>query len=734
MNSPVPLPKGRFRFAQFELDVPSRQLRKNGLRIRIQEQPAMILEALLTREGEVVSREELRQLLWPGDTFVEFERCLNTAVAKLRQALSDSAEHPRYIETVARRGYRFIGRVEPYLQPHTPQLVRPALSSELVTNKDQSVPKTGNWVWQASVALGMLTFAAFYWFRPASVDVPPIVRFVIPAPVGMRIHPVSAVSLDGRKLAFVAEGELGQRSLWLRNLDSETAVRIDHTGGAIAPFFSPDSQHIGFFADGKLKRISVSGGAPQTLCNVYQPAGGTWNRDQVILFSHSGRLHKVAATGGEPIELARPAVAAGEAQIDSWPHFLPDGNRFIVSTAIHNGHINPIRSEVLLGALDSRERKVLLNARSSANVMPNGLLLFRREGSLVAQKLDLNRGKMAGQMVTVAQDLNPSSGEIVVDVKQGLPVAVPPATFSSSAGGVLAFHSSPPARKQLVWFDRDGKRLGKVGEPGDYMQMIVSPDEQYAALAVRNRSSFNHWNLWLLLLKTNVLSQLSFGVGRDADPVWSPDSSRVVYGAYQAERGEQVDLMEIKLGEPSAKRIHSDGHSNKPEAWSPDGSLLLVRRNEQVIFPLPMSGNGKSVVLLSTPHIRHGFRFSPDGRWLTYVSSESGAPEVFVSRYPDMSETRQVSAGGGFAPVWRKDGRELFYMTRQGYIFSVHLSTGSRLETGPPRQMFRTEARHINMPQFAASDDGQRFLVLEALPSQVADERLVVITGLALPQ
>ena len=730
MNSQPSAPPGRWRFGPFDLDVSTRELRKNGLRVRIQEQPGLVLEALVSRAGEVITREELRQRLWPGDTHVEFERGLNTAVAKLRQALADSAEQPRYVETVARRGYRFIGRVEPCPTPSAESVPEMPVTSR--ADSLASTPKVSRWIWLAVAGLvAVLSAILNYSWKQKEPPPAPRARFVLAPPRGTQIHPVVAVSPDGRKLAFVVVDSSGRRALYVRALDSEAAIRLDHTDGAIAPFFSPDSSNIAFFADEKLKRIVATGGVPQSLCGTMQPAGGAWNRDGVVLFSDKGRLYRVAASGGEPVELPRPSARPGEQAIDTWPQFLPDGSRFIVSTATHAGQINAIRAEIFLGSLGSEERRFLVNSRSRAVLTNRGRLMFRRDDFVVAQQLELNKAQLVGEPVIVAQDLNRSSGGVLVEVRPGLPVGVMPANFSASDTGVLVFHSSPLTRKQLVWFDRKGNRLSTAGEPADYTQMSVSPDEQYVALAARTRGAQLHWNLWLLQLKTNVLSQLSFGEGRDADPAWSPDSARVVYGAYDAQRGEQIDLMEVKLGERAARRFYADGNANKPEVWSPDGSFLLVRRNEQDVFILPVSGEQKPTVLMQSPHLRSSFRFSPDGRRIAYVSTQSGSPEIYLSRFPEMTETRQVSAGGGFSPTWRKDGKELFYMSRQGFIMSVGMQVGSKFEPGAPTALFRPEVRDINMPQFTSTDNAKRFLVLEAVPSEAADDRLVVMTNWA---
>ncbi len=538
---------------------------------------------------------------------------------------------------------------------------------------------------------------------------------------------MSAISPDGSKLAFVAVDNSGRRKLWLRALESE-AIHLENTDDAVMPFFSPDSQNIGFFANGKLKRIPTSGGAPPTLCGVHQPAGGTWNRDNVIVFSQSGRLYQVIADGGETIELARPVTAAGENNIDTWPQFLPDGRRFIVSTATHKGHIDPIRSSILLGAINSSNRKLLVNAYSRGALTPSGHLLFRRDDALVAQKLDLRRDELVGKPRVVAQDLNRASAGIQVDVKAGLAVGVLPAPFSASDNAVLVYHYASPSVRQLVWFNREGKRLGTAGELRDYMQIFISPDEQWAAVSIRHRVRPPHWNIWLLHLKTNVLSRLSSGEGRDADPAWGPGSDRVVYGVYRADKGENIDLMEALLGERASKQIYSDGHSNKSESWSPDGRFLLFRRNEQTLVSLPMLGDRKPSVLLHTPHIKRGFQFSPDGHWVAYSSSDSGRSEIYISRFPAMTGTRQISAGSGYAPVWRKDGKELFYMTEQGHVMAVAMKVGAKLEAGAPTLLFRPDIRFPNMPQFGVIDDGHKFLVIEAPLERIGDERMVVQT------
>ena len=259
------------------------------------------------------------------------------------------------------------------------------------------------------------------------------------------------------KLLFYNTVILGHRTLWVRALASETALRLESTDGAYMPFFSPDSQNIGFFADGKLKRIPVSGGPSQTLCDQSQPAGGTWNQDSVILFSQEGRLYRVSAEGGTPTPLPHPDETPGEIIMDTWPQFLPDGRHFVFCARLFKGRPDPTRTGILLGSIDSASRQFLLASRTRAAVTPSGYLLFVRSGTLFAQRLDLSRFQLAGQPFALAENLTVNMDRISnfhiprreqdAEVKAGLPATVPSAAFSVSDTGVLAYHSAPVPKK-----------------------------------------------------------------------------------------------------------------------------------------------------------------------------------------------------------------------------------------------------------------------------------------------
>jgi Tol biopolymer transport system component len=607
--------------------------------------------------------------------------------------------------------------------------------------------KRKQWLWPAAalILLVMVSTGIYLMgWRYLAFGKTEVVSFAVPPPEGTKIHVASAVSPDGRKLAFVAVDISGHRTLWVRTLASESALRLENTDGALLPFFSPDSQNIGFFADGKLMRIPASGGSPQTICAQSQAAGGTWNPDNIILFSQVGRLYWVSAEGGTATQLTEPDKIPGEIVMDAWPHFLPDGRHFVFCARTFRGRVNPTRSGILLGSLDSTSRQFLLASRTPAAVTPSGYLLFVRNGALLAQRLDLGRFQLAGEPSQVADNLSVNLDRISnssipraerdAEVKAGLPGTVAPAAFSVSDNGVLVYNSIAPQNNQLIWYSRDGKRLGSAGEPREYNQLFLSPDERLAAVSIRNeKMDRTHWNIWLLRLDTNALSPLTFGNGLDADPVWSPDSSKIVYGAYKAEESEKIDLMELTLGERSPRSFYTDGRANKPEAWSPDGRFLLFRREELAVFSLPTSGDRKPALLLDTPYLKGRFQFSPDGHWLAYTSTDSGESEIYVSSFPAMTGTRQISTSGGCTPVWRKDGKELFYMAAQGQVMSVEVKAGSTVEASPPKLLFRAGGSPVFnhdycIGQYGVAANGQKFLVIETPSVPMNDGRMHVVT------
>ncbi|HEY3455330.1 MAG TPA: winged helix-turn-helix domain-containing protein [Bryobacteraceae bacterium] len=689
------------RFGPFEVDFAASELRRSGSQVRIQEQPLRILEILLEQPGELVSRERLRERLWPSDTFVDFERSLNAAVAKLRQALHDSADRPVYVETVARKGYRFIAPVtEIGAEPQPAQ-----------TDSGPSRPRAALLAVAALVVCASAALLAWAKFRHAgALHDGETLRFTVAMPEGTEIAdapyvPNAAISPDGRALAFVASptGTVAG-SIWIRLLASEVARRLDGTEGAALPFWSPDSRQIGFFAGGQLKSVAASGEPVRVLCDSAElPFGASWGREGVIVYSAGSQLYSVNASGGPCRQLAR--FDKPREFRPQWPYFLPDGRQFLVFTAARNA--------TYLASLDNAEPKMVLANQVAARFAPPDKLLFVRSGILFAQQWDFGRNRGRGEPRPVATNVSA--------------FIVGQSAFSVSTNGVLAYRSSAPSQSQLVCYSRDGKRLGSIGPKGNYTQFSLSPDEKVAGLTVRVPiAETTGLRIWLLRLDTEVMSRYDFGHFANADPVWSPDSRRIVFAAFEV-NGEKSDLMEWTIGEERPRLLLGDGGENKPDDWSRDGRVLLYRRNDRLAMFIAMDQEKKPMASGDREFLKDQLHLSPDGTYVAYNAISAGRMEVFVAAFPSFTGTVQVSSEGGVQPLWRTDGKELFYLAADKNLMSVPIRAGESIEASAPKALFRTSLTGAYWgSEYAVSRDGQKVYVLE--PASLWQDSLHVIT------
>jgi eukaryotic-like serine/threonine-protein kinase len=537
------------------------------------------------------------------------------------------------------------------------------------------------------------------------------VRFVIPPPEGYTIAGATftqqmAVSPDGRMIAFVAADSKGNGSLWVRALDAATAQRLDNTDGANWPFWSPDSQSIAYFTnDGKLMRIPTTGGAPQTVCEAKNWAGATWGKDGVILFGQgNGPVRRVAATGGEPVPVTELEKAKYGSNV--LPYFLPDGEHFLylgVGSSVSSG------SAVYSGALDSKQAKFLLTNQSAAQFYPPDHLLYVRDSTLLAQHLDASSMELSGEPVRIAEGVS----------------AAPwgPAAFSTSLNGVLAYRSGTGAglgTSQLAWYNRDGKKLGEVGAPGIYTQAVLSPDEKHVALQVADPKDNSVFDLWLLDLTNGVFSRQTFDPVGDIDPVWSHDSREITYSVLKP---GQAELMQLTLGSSQPRKLYADGQAQYLDDFSPDGKFLAFHTGDNTaFFALPTAGERGPVKLLQSPFFKDQLHFSPDGKWVAYQTNESGRMEVYVAAFPKMDQKRQVSTEGGGEAMWRKDGKELFYLSLDSKMMAISVKEGETLETGPPKALFPANAvnpyGNYDVTAYNVTHDGQKFLLLEPVKTQ----------------
>jgi Tol biopolymer transport system component len=565
------------------------------------------------------------------------------------------------------------------------------------------------WILATAVLMAAAPFVIAY-FRRAHEETRAVRSFILPPKKTNFMGGGNlAISPDGRRLAFVAAAD-GASQLWVRSLDSLSAQSLNGTDGAAYPFWSPDSRFIGFFADGKLRKIEASGGPPITLSSSRRNiSGGTWNRDGVIVFGvlGGGPMYRVEAAGGEATPLTKLDQSRGEAS-QRFPSFLPDGRHFLYFSQANN----PEQQGVYAGSLDSGETKRLIWTEGSAEYS-QGNLLFVRNDTLMAQPLNLQGLETSGAAFPVAED-----------VAQG--ITTNRAAFSVSENGVLVYQTGGAlGDMRLVWFDRSGKNLGVLGDRTSYGSVNLSPDGTKAAA---NNAGAQR-GVWLYDVARGLATRLTFGASFERYPVWSPDGSRIVFSS--SKRNGHFELYEkASSGAGIEQLVIASDVDMYATSWSPDGRFILYQTANQQkteMGLLPVSGDRKPVVFLqSDSRLGHG-QFSPDGRWIAYQSPESGKPEVYVAPFPGPGGKRQVSVAGGGTPRWRRDGKELFYLAPDRQLMAAEVNgKGGAFEIGAVRPLFRTRAVAPALT-YDVTADGQRFLVINSVDEEASSPLTLVV-------
>jgi Tol biopolymer transport system component/tRNA A-37 threonylcarbamoyl transferase component Bud32 len=545
-------------------------------------------------------------------------------------------------------------------------------------------------------------------------------RFSIQAPDGVRFWSrAPEISPDGRKLAFIGSSGPGAQLLWVRAMDSLEARPLTGTEGVAHPFWSPDSRFLGFFADNKLKKIDITGGAPQILCDAPSPRGGTWAQGPdggqgVIVFApHStGPLQRISDAGGKPT----PVTTLGEAESDKrvshrYPHFLPDGTHFLYAAGLIGSR------EVHVASLDdqstqepgSKRNVPLLRDHTTVRYAPpspgqsKGYLLFARDYSLMAQEFDPRCLELDGQPFPIAEGVRANAG-------------ANPSDFSVSQTGMLAYGGRGGVSHQLVWFDRQGRRLGFVGEPAAHGAVSLSPDSDRVAVSLSTEASRS--DIWIHDLSREVTSRFTFDPASDWTHAWSPDSARLAFSSTRG--GGSADLyVKATSGAGQPELLLKTANVKGPLDWSRDGSLLLFREQSLDrgwdLWVLPLEGNREPVPYLQTKFTESTGQFSPDDQWVTYMSDESGQREIYVQPYPADGSKWQISTGGGLQPRWSADGKELFYLSTDGRMMVVEVESQETFRPGVPSALFDVPEFNDILPDifyhYDVTNDGQRFLI-----------------------
>ncbi len=577
------------------------------------------------------------------------------------------------------------------------------------------------------VAAAALAFLQLRQKPPAEVAP---VRFELASPENGLVS-LLAMSPDGSKLAFIVQGMDGQPTVWIRSLDSVEMRKLAGTEGAGALAWSPDSRNLAFARSGKISKIDVTGGTPETICSYSGPMYGlAWNQKDVILFSTGTAINRVNSSGSEVVPLTQIDPKRNDLGV-AGPVFLQDGQHFIyllVGPAEHTG--------LYLGSIDAKPAEQDSQRLSESDSLPQyapgagdgqGNVLFLRGDTLMARPFDEKRLQFAAAAVRVADTVGTTGGFL------GL--------FSVSRNGFLATSNGGSGNRQLVWYDRQGKVLSHVGEPARRDEMSLSSDD--TRVAEGRIDSQGIWGIWVLDVSRGVSSRFTFENSGAGNAIWSPDGSQIVYAGTG---GQSADIFRRASNGATKEEIlfHSDSIKS-PLDWSSDGRWLLYLEHgkdtgsDLWVLPDvngPASLERKPIPYLVTPFNEGQAKFSPDGKWVAYSSNESGTIEVYVRPFPASSGGKWlVSNGGGSEARWRPDGKELFYIAPGGALMATEVhATGSALEIGAPKMLFRTQilggfgAGASAAWRYAVSKDGQRFLMNSSM-EQTASSPITVNTN-----
>jgi len=567
------------------------------------------------------------------------------------------------------------------------------------------------WTIAAAIVLAVVAIATL---RPArAFSTPAVARFLLPPPAGgaflVSYETVGmAMAPDGSQVAFTATGQDGTLRLWVRPIADLEPRPLAGTEGAVAPFWSPDAHAIAFFTGGKLRRVDPNGGVPVTICDVREAIGfyGTWGSQGNILYSsiEGEAIYQVAASGGTPAILLKPEVSRSEARLN-WPFFLPDGRRYLYLSRRRDG------SGRLMAADPGKPSKELRPLQSLAQFVDPGFIVFASEGTLVGQRFDLSQLAVAGEPFSIADR-----------VSYFLTTTV--GRFSAARNGALVYQFREN-QQRLVWFDRSGRELRALAEPAEFQRPRISPDGRRIAF---DRLLNGAFDVWTMDLDRSTENRVTFGVSSEGTGPWTPDGRSLFF---EADRGAPPEMFRKDLITGAEEQMaKGTGTFQEPEDLSPDGKTLLFLQRAldgSHIWMWPVDGSRPPTMIVSSPFEAIGSRFSPDGRWFSYSSNESGQPEVYLSPFPATGEKLRVSTSGVRTSArWNRHGGELFYVSAAGQLMAVPVQTSPSLRVGTPMPLFQMPPKQF-WAAFDVSPDGQFLAIVPQ--TRAAEQPVAVVTN-----
>ncbi len=711
-------PPRRYLFGPFEFDDESGDLRKHGSRVRLQGQPLQILCAVIRRPGAIVSRDELQRELWPAHTFVDFDHGLNAAINRLRQVLGDSADQPRYVETLPGRGYRFIAAVQEI--PSTPILVvsgaPPGAESESQRAATETSGRAKKKVLHLSAAAAavIVSLAGVYLAggRGSTTSVSQPVQFGILPPDGYALEAGSsrqtfALSPDGTRLAFTAMDASGVFQMFVRDLDGLESRPLPNGKGAYTVFWAPDGKSVFLTITGSLRRSPLTGDSYQVICDSPTTTLMGALLGETLLISGRSANFLVPISGGTPTAIK---------ELYQWPQLMPDGKHIVYT--VFDAKLGRHRARVVKFGEPATARD-LLETDSRVMYAPSvlnsgtGYLFFVRAGNLLAQPFDPRSLQVAGEPLA-----------IVSRVYSFLPTGA--ADFSVSNNGMLAYKRYV-SRSQLAWVNRRGEVQSTIGPANvNLKQARVSPDGKEIATPIFDVNRGVN-DMWIIDARTGAARRAIPGPGFVDNPVWSPDSGTL---AFNRVYDSPPKLFLRGLGDQDADEPLPADYFQIPRDWSRDGRFLAFTNTGFAQIQSELNGDvrlidmarGRKVInLIGTVFHEDNPAFSPDGRWLAFTSNESGRSEVYLQAFEADGRPRVVgprhlvSQHGALALRWRRDGRELFYLAWDGKVYAVPIALSPKLKISEPVPLFSigTEARAAlhSLVGFDVSTDGQRLLI-----------------------